>query len=661
MSEDVREHERIVELRHLIQLYNKEYHEQDAPSVSDAEYDRLFRELQELEAKYLVPGDSPTKHVGASPLPQFTQIKHKIPMLSLDNAFSEQDMDAFIQRVSERLNKDFQLTAEPKIDGLAINLSYKNGKLQHAATRGDGLIGEEITENCKTIKDIPQTLKLKIEQEFEVRGEAYMSKDQFAKLNALAIESGSAKVFANPRNAAAGSLRQLDSKVTKLRELSFFAYGIYGINEINSQSQALELLQELGFKIPQDAKVVDPKNYQECYQELLAKREALPYEIDGIVFKVDSFLQQQKLGFVSRAPRFAIARKFPATVMVTQILDVQWQVGRTGAITPVAHLAPVNVAGVIVSRATLHNFDEIKRKDLHTGDYVYIRRAGDVIPEVVSALIERRQNVSEIKLPSQCPSCHSKILNLDNLAAIYCSAGLEKCQAQIVGTISHFVSRKALDIDGLGEKWIELLFLNKLIADPADLYTLTVADLLTLPRMGEKSASNLINAIKASKISTKERFIYALGIREVGHATAKTLSTNFATIHELEMANAEQLAALPDIGEKVAASIIEYFHHNKALVHKLLQHISWPSVEIKHDLPLSNQIFVLTGSLENFSREQLTAKLEELGAKVSSSVSKNTSAVIAGAKAGSKLANAKKLGVKVLDESKVLELIKQYA
>ena len=660
MGSKTSKHEKILELRQLIERYNREYHEEDAPSVSDAEYDRLFRELQELEATHLVPGDSPLTHVGSSPAAQFTQIQHKIPMLSLDNAFCDQEVEAFIQRIRERLPQKFKLTAEPKIDGLAISLSYKNGILQYAATRGDGLTGEDITENCKTIKDIPLMLKLNLLEEFEVRGEAYMSKEQFAKLNAAALELATNKVFANPRNAAAGSLRQLDPEITKKRELNFFAYGLYGLDDVPSQSCALELLQNLGFKIPVEATTIDnPDDHSKFYEKLFTQRDLLPYEIDGVVFKVDDFAQQQRLGFVSRAPRFAIARKFPAQEVITQILDVQWQVGRTGALTPVAHLAPVNVAGVIVSRATLHNSDEIKRKDLHIGDYVYIRRAGDVIPEVASVLVDKRQSVTNVTIPTHCPSCNSQVLQLDNLAAIYCPAGLN-CQAQVIGALSHFVARKAMNIDGLGEKWIELLVLNKLILDQADLYVLTKEDLLTLPRMGDKSASNLINAINASKNCTWEKFIYALGIREVGQSTAKTLSSNFKNIDELAIANMEQLASLPDIGEKIASSIVDYFKNNMKLVNKLLQHVSWPIAVAKDNLPLSNQIFVLTGTLEHFSREQAAAKLEALGAKISNSVSKSTSALIAGEKAGSKLANAKKLGVKILDEAQLLALLKQY-
>jgi DNA ligase (NAD+) len=654
------EYDRVIELRQLIERYNKEYHELDAPTVTDNEYDRLFAELKALEAKINVPGDSPTTNIGAAPLALFSSVKHKFRMLSLDNAFSIQDMDTFINKVRERVGDDFKLVAEPKIDGLAISLTYKNGILQCAATRGDGFTGEDITHNCKTIKDIPSTILMadvnySLPIEFEVRGEAYMSKEQFAKLNLQAQEMGQ-KVFANPRNAAAGSLRQLNYKVTQNRELNFFAYGIYGLDRLASQAEALELLQQLGFKVAPAAALIEAENYNDYYEQILALRQQLSYEIDGIVFKVNNFMQQQKLGFVSRAPRFAIARKFPAAEVVTQILAVEWQVGRTGAITPVAYLEPVNVGGVMVGRATLHNCDEIRRKDLHIGDYVYIRRAGDVIPEVVSVLTDRRSDVSKIEIVQLCPCCNTQTVQIENLTAIYCPAGL-KCQAQVIGAIIHFASRKALNIEGLGDKWIELLVTNKLIVDPADLYVLTIEGLLTLPRMGDKLAANISSAINASKVTTWERFIYALGIKEVGAATAKTLSNNFASLDLLSAAAPEQLEELPDIGAKISTSVVDYFARNRDYIDKLVMHISWPAPVDGRHLPLNNQTFVLTGSLEHFSREQAAAKLEALGAKIASSVSKNTSALIAGNKAGSKLSNAKKLGVKVLNEDELIALL----
>ena len=661
---------KINQLRAELNEHNYRYYILDDPIVSDAEYDRLLRELQALEAEHpeLITPDSPTQRVGALPLKSFAEVKHDVPMLSLDNAFNDEEVIAFEQRIKDRLHSEaiIEFACEPKLDGLAVSLLYENGVLVRAATRGDGFTGEDITSNIRTIPTVPLHLRgNKIPPRVEVRGEVYMPKEKFNKLNERLREKNE-KVFVNPRNAAAGSLRQLDPRITATRPLEIFCYGVgarEGLNHLKTHSAVIEQLKTWGLRVCPDTRVVQgAEGCLEYYNYIMAKRNTLPYEIDGIVYKVNEIDLQERLGFVSRAPRWAIAHKFPAQEETTVVEAVEFQVGRTGALTPVARLKPVFVGGVTVSNATLHNMDEVERKDVRVGDTVVIRRAGDVIPEVVSVVLEKRPaHTKSIKLPKHCPVCGSEVIKPEEEAVARCEGGLI-CPAQRKEAIKHFASRKAMDINGLGDKIVEQFVDTGLIKDVADLYQLTVDQLVDLERMGEKSAENLINAIAKSKKTTLERFIYSLGIREVGEATALNLAQYFRKLDKLIEADEENLQSVPDIGPVVAAHIAAFFRQKRNLniIEKLREHgVNWPAKQAASasQQKLAGQTFVLTGTLETMTRDEATAALQRLGAKVSGSVSKKTSYVVAGAEAGSKLTTAEKLGVTILDEKKFLKLI----
>lgn len=655
---------RIKELRQLINLYNKQYHVQDNPSVPDSEYDRLFHELKDLEQQHseLQAVDSPTNRVGSKPAAAFKTIKHKIPMLSLDNAFATDDIAAFVRKINERLDSTTEISfvAEPKIDGLAVSLVYEDGVLSYAVTRGDGETGEDITLNCKTIQDIPLSITAaKPPKHLEVRGEVYLLKSRFAEINKRAELEGN-KTFANPRNAAAGSLRQLDPKITSKRRLSFFAYNIPDA-KLATHSAALQQLHEWGFAInPEIKKVVGLEGCIAYYQQLGEKRNALPYEIDGIVYKVDDLKLQEKLGFISRAPRWAIAYKFPAQEEMTQVLDVEFQVGRTGILTPVARLKPVFVGGVTVSNATLHNMDEIARKDVRVGDTVIVRRAGDVIPEVASVVLAQRPaKTKPVAAPTHCPVCKAVAIRIEGEAAIRCMGEIS-CPAQVKEAIAHFASRRAMDIDGLGEKLVDQLVEEKLIKTVADLYALTLNQLLTLERMGDKSAQNLIAAIENSKHCKLERFLFALGIREVGATTARNLALEFHDLPALMHADIERLQQVKDIGPVMAENIYLFFQqpHNIEVINKLIKSgVIWEKLQAPKHQPLAGKTFVLTGSLVNYSRDTAREALEKLGATVVGSVSKKTDYVVAGAEAGSKLEKAQQLGINILDEAQFIKLL----
>lgn len=656
------------ELKKNINEHNFRYYVLDEPSVPDSEYDKLFNQLKALETKYpsIASDDSPTQRVGGTPLSDFSQVTHEMPMLSLDNGFNDDDLDHFHRRASERLQSEpTRYCCEPKLDGIAISLLYEKGQLVRAATRGDGSTGEDITHNARTINTIP--LRLRSEgypDRLEVRGEVYMPRDGFESLNQQARLNG-AKVFANPRNAAAGSLRQLDPSIARSRPLVMCAYSV-GIAEPmtlpDHHSDILNALSAWGFKISPELQVVDDiEGCKRYYKKLADMRSNLGYDIDGIVFKVDSIAEQQKLGFVSRAPRWAIAYKFPAIEEMTVLEHVDFQVGRTGAITPVAKLTPVEVAGVVVSNATLHNFDEINRLGVKIGDTVIIRRAGDVIPKVVSVVLDKRPSHAQaIVFPESCPVCESPAVTIEGEAITRCTGGLV-CSAQRKQALKHFISRKAMDIDGLGEKLIDQLVDAKWVANPADLYSLTHDQLMSLPRMGEKSASNVINALNTSKSTTLPRFLYALGIREVGESTAKRLATHFLTLAKIKSASESVLIEVDDIGPVAAANIRAFFDNddNQATVASLIeQGVHWPDIVTPaENLKLTNQVFVITGSFEHASRDEIKSILESLGAKVSGSVSKNTTTLVAGSKAGSKLAKAQSLDIPIIDERQLLALI----
>jgi len=678
--------EQVAMLHQQINQYNHQYYVLDQPSVPDAEYDRLMRELLEIEQKNpeLKTIDSPSQKVGGQPLKAFTQVTHQVPMLSLDNVFAIDEWQAFIKRIQDRLgsDKNIVICAEPKLDGLAVSLRYEQGILVQAATRGDGSTGENITENIRTIKSIP--LKLIGESGIdypnivEVRGEVFMPKASFEKLNETAINKGE-KSFANPRNAAAGSLRQLDSKITAKRNLDFYAYGLgfvgdLSINESleseqgflkNSHYQRLCQVKSLGLPMCPEVRLLeDQQQVQSFYQDILNKRDQLSYEIDGTVLKVDDIYLQERLGFVARAPRWAIAYKFPAQEELTTVEDVEFQVGRTGAITPVARLKPIFVGGVTVSNATLHNKDEIERLGLKVGDTVIIRRAGDVIPQIVSVVLEKRNNdVKDVVFPQTCPVCDSKVARADGEAVLRCTAGLF-CQAQRKEAIKHFSSRKAHDVDGLGDKLVEQLVDENLVTTPADLFNLTEVDISTMDRMGVKSAKNLIAALDKAKHTSLAKFIYGLGIREVGEATAANLANHFCTLSAIQAANFEALQVVDDVGEIVAKNIVNFFKedHNLAVVESLDAIMTWPDIIVKtaDELPLAEQIFVLTGTLSQMGRSEAKAALQLLGAKVSGSVSAKTHFLVAGEKSGSKLTKAQDLGVTVLTEDDLVALLAKY-
>lgn len=661
---------KVEKLHQQLHYHNHRYYVLDDPEIPDSEYDRLLRELQSIEAAYpeALTADSPSQRVGAKPLDEFQQVRHLRPMLSLANAFSEAEVEAFEKRLLERLENDQQsleFVAEPKLDGLAVSLLYKNGILIQGATRGDGETGENITENVRTINSVPLRLMGKnIPALLEVRGEVYMPKSSFEALNKKAREAGE-KTFANPRNAAAGSLRQLDSRVTASRNLAMYCYAtglLEGAELAATHSEAMQQLRDWGLSVCPDIEVV--QGAQGCiqyYKKIQQKRHELAYEIDGVVYKVNSLELQKQLGFVSRAPRWAIAHKFPAQEEMTRLKEVEFQVGRTGALTPVARLEPVFVGGVTVTNATLHNMDEIRRKDIRIGDTVIVRRAGDVIPEVVRMVPEKRPaDAVVIVMPENCPVCGSMVEQLEGEAVARCTGGLF-CAAQQKQSIKHFASRKAMDIDGLGDKLVEQLFDKKLIAHVSDLYQLTLEQLENLERMGEKSAKNLLEALQASKTPPLSRFIYALGIREVGEATAKSLAQHFGSLEALAKANEEELQEVDDVGPVVARHIVNFFSeaHNTKIIEALLKAGIKPQApeKIKNDLPLKGNTYVLTGSLQKLKRNEAKARLEALGAKVSGSVSKKTTAVFAGEKAGSKLTKAEKLGVPVYNEEELLRLL----
>lgn len=660
--------DRIQALRATLNTYNDQYYVLDAPTVSDAEYDQLFNELKQLESQHpaLITPDSPTQRVGAAPLKAFGSVTHGIPMLSLDNAFTEEDIDDFNHRIQDRLRTTHTVSycCEPKLDGLAINLRYENGLLVQAATRGDGVTGEDVTTNVKTIRAIPLRLKGKDWPALlDVRGEVFMSKKGFQQLNAVAAQKNE-KQFANPRNAAAGSLRQLDSSITAKRPLSFYAYGVGAVTDAILPEKHSEIIARLalwGLPVNPLTQVVEgAKGCFAYYEKLQQLRDSLPYEIDGVVYKVDDKTLQEKLGFVSRAPRWAVAHKFPAEEVYTLIEAVEFQVGRTGAITPVARLKPVFVHGVTVSNATLHNMDEVQRKDIHIGDTVIVRRAGDVIPEVVSAIADRRpRNAKKIHLPTHCPICQSDIEHIPGEAIARCTGGLY-CPAQQKEAIKHFASRRAMDIEGLGDKLSDQLVEAGLLKSVADIYTLDKNALAALDRMGGKSAQNLLDEIEKSRSTTLPRFLYALGIREVGEATAKNLATYLKTLDAIQAADLDTLQTVPDVGPVVAEHAYHFFReaHNRDIIHRLLKAgVHWAPIATADNLPLLGKTFVLTGSLSHFSRDAAKEKLEALGAKVSGSVSAKTHYVIAGEEAGSKLEKAKSLGVTILDEKAFLALI----
>ncbi len=654
--------------------YNYQYYVLDAPTVPDAHYDRLMRDLQALEKQHpeLKSAQSPTQRVGGEALKSFAQITHLMPMLSLDNAFDDDEMKDFVRKLQERTGTDDStFCCEPKLDGLAVSLLYEDGQLIRAATRGDGLVGEDITVNVKTIAAIPLTLRgEKFPARIEIRGEVFMPFAAFDAINAKAVANNE-KSFANPRNAAAGSLRQLDSKITASRGLSFYAYStgvVEGENSTLAPSHYEQLQQLKGWGVPVCPEIKQVENITQMiayYQDILERRGELPYEIDGVVNKLDDIAGQQKAGFVAKAPRWAIAYKFPAQEEMTTLLDVEYQVGRTGAITPVARLEPVFVGGVTVSNATLHNQDEIERLGVMIGDKVIIRRAGDVIPQIVSAVIAQRpEDAKAISFPLTCPVCDSGVERLEGEAVARCAGGLF-CAAQRKEAIKHFASRKAMDIDGLGDKLVEQLVDEKLIQTPADIFSLSQAQLLTLERMGEKKANKLLASIETSKHTSLAKFVFSLGIREAGEATAANLASYFKTIDNIAQASIERLQKVDDVGEIVAKHLYYFFRqeHNQAVVTQLIEAgVHWDEIKEKSDaqLPLKGQTWVITGTLSTMGRSEAKEIIAALGAKVAGSVSAKTTMLVAGEKAGSKLAKAQDLGIDTLDEQGLIDFLKQF-
>ena len=666
-------HTQLSSLREQINLHNYRYYALDDPSIPDVAYDRLMQELIAIERDNpdLITPESPTQRVGEKPLSAFSQVAHSVRMLSLDNAFNSDDMIDFQRRIHTRLGDDALLSyaCEPKLDGIAVSLRYEKGVLIRGLTRGDGSVGEDITQNVRTISSIPLVLIGDGYPEvLEVRGEIYMPKAGFNRINAVATAAGE-KLFVNPRNAAAGSLRQLDPKITATRPLEMCCYGIglvEGGSLGSSHSRVLEQLQTWGFRINAQMQVVSGiEGCLEYYNYLLSERDSLAYDIDGIVFKVDDLDLQQSLGFVARAPRWAIAHKFPAEEEMTQLLGVDFQVGRTGAITPVARLSPVFVGGVTVSNATLHNRDEIERLGVMVNDTVIIRRAGDVIPQVAKVVLDLRpSNTQAIQFPSVCPVCESSLERVEGEAVTRCTGGLI-CGAQQKEAIKHFSSRKAMDIDGLGDKLVELLVDEKLITNVVGLFLLQLEPLSQLERMGEKSAKNLLAAIEASKSTTLAKFLYSLGIREVGEATASNLAAHYGTLNAVREADIDSLLSVDDVGPIVANHLFEFFssEHAQVLVSGLLSAgLTWPDVIVRDSaqLPLQGLTYVVTGTLEEISRNDAKAKLQLLGAKVAGSVSKKTHCLIAGPGAGSKLTKAQDLGIEVMDEVQLLALLDEH-
>ena len=667
-----KEKNRVLELHSLINFHSHKYHSLDTPEIEDHEYDALFQELLQLEDRFpeLLYDFSPSQRVGSKPLDGFKKIEHLIPMLSLENAFNQQDMEDFNKRILERLliEADVNFSCEPKLDGIAVNLLYKNGRLDLASTRGDGKIGEDITHNIRTINSIPLSLidsNSKLPTVIEIRGEVFIEKKDFDLANKKAIKAGE-KTFANPRNAAAGSLRQLDPSIAASRPLKFYAHGMGFIEEgdfklPDSQSEMLKQYKSWGLPTnPYNDVAANLEACEEYYLKILNERDILPYEIDGIVFKVNNLAKQLSLGQVSRAPRWAIARKFPAEVGTTIVKKISVQVGRVGGITPVAEFSPVNIGGVTVSHASIHNFDEINRLDVREGDTVDIKRAGDVIPQIISVNLDKRKKGSlKVSLPKRCPSCKNDLVRIEGEAILRCTAGLD-CPAQRIGSLIHFVSRNALNIDGLGERIIELLVDKKLVLNFADLFRLDIKDIISLEGFGEKSATNLIKSIQASKDTNLSRFIYSLGIREVGEATAMNLALNFNNISKFLAADEQDFLEINDIGP-VASNYIKEFlasDENINLVKDLIAlGVNPKEMEVKNDNPFSSKSIVITGSFNNIARSQLKEELIRVGARVSSSVSSKTEYLIAGEKPGSKLKKATDLQITILDEEEALKLL----
>ncbi|GER74188.1 NAD-dependent DNA ligase LigA [Weizmannia acidilactici] len=659
---------RVIELRKLLNQYSYDYYVLDRPTVPDSEYDKLLRELQEIENTYpdLITPDSPTQRVGGEPLSGFAKVVHDIPMLSLANAFNEADLRDFDRRVREAVGDSYEYVCELKIDGLAISLKYEDGLFVQGSTRGDGTIGEDITANLRTVRSIP--LRLNEPVTIEARGECYMPKKSFEALNRIKEENGE-EPFANPRNAAAGSLRQLDPKIAASRNLDTFMYAIGDTNGLNilTHSEGLDFLERLGLKVNKERrKCRDIGEVLQYIAEWTEKRPNLPYEIDGIVIKVNNYAQQAALGTTVKSPRWAIAFKFPAEEVVTKLTGIEVKVGRTGVVTPTAILEPVRVAGTTVQRATLHNEDLIREKDIRIGDYVVVKKAGDIIPEVVRPIVERRNgNEQEFFMPTHCPDCGSELVRLEDEVALRCIN--PNCPAQIREGLIHFVSRDAMNIEGLGEKVISQLFRHELIHDVADIYRLKKEELLQLERMGEKSVSNLLAAIEASKDNSLEKLLFGLGIRHVGAKAAKILAQQFGTMERLSGATREELEAIPDIGEKMADSIAAYFENEEAeaLIRELKElgvNMAYkgpkPADADQLESPFAGKTVVLTGKLSQMTRNEAKEKLEALGASVTGSVSKKTDLVIAGEDAGSKLTKAEQLGIEIWDEASFLEHLK---
>ena len=663
---------RLEALRAEIARHDYRYYVRDDPEIPDAEYDKLMAELKRLEAAHpeLVTPDSPTQRVAGAPSGEFGEVVHEVPMLSLDNGFTDEDVMAFDRRARERLGVQGALDyfAEPKLDGLAVTLVFHEGLFERAATRGDGFKGEDVTANVRTIRACPLRLRGKAPRMLEVRGEVFMPIAGFERLNREAQGRGE-RTFVNPRNAAAGSLRQLDPRITAARPLRVYFYGlglVSGWQPPETQSRLIEALQAWGLPVcPHSERVRGAEGCLEYYRQMGRRRASLPYQIDGVVFKVDRRADQERLGFVSRAPRWALAQKFPAEEAMTRVRAIEFQVGRTGALTPVARLEPVFVGGVTVSNVTLHNFDEVRRKDVREGDTVVVRRAGDVIPELVRVIVERRGHPEpgRVALPKTCPVCHSAVIKPEGEAVARCT-GAFSCPAQRQEAIRHFASRRAMDIEGLGEKLIEQLVDGGIVSSPADLYTLTVEQLAGLERMGEKSAANLKAAIDRSKRTTLPRLLYALGIREVGEATALALARHFGDLDSLISASEDEIQRVPDVGPVVAAHVAAFFasrEHRRVIERLKEAGLAWPPLErLSGDLPLSGQTFVLTGTLEGLTREQAGEALIALGAKVAGSVSKKTRYVVAGADPGSKLEKARELGIEVLDEQALKRLLARH-
>ncbi|HEX7272344.1 MAG TPA: NAD-dependent DNA ligase LigA [Casimicrobiaceae bacterium] len=655
--------ERAARLRALVEEHNHRYHVLDAPTISDAEFDSLFRELEALEREYptLASADSPTRRVGDAPVTTFETVTHRVPMLSLNNAFSDEEAESFDRRVRELLGVDeVDYEVEPKFDGLAVGITYRQGALKVGATRGDGASGEDVTANLRTINAVPLTLGAKAPPLLEVRGEVVMLRRDFERLNAAQTAKGE-KTFVNPRNAAAGALRQLDPKVTASRRLTFFAYGVgevdWGLAKPPASQEALlERLESLRLPATKERMVVRGlKGLMSYYHAIAARRASLPFDIDGVVYKVNDLSQQERLGFVSRAPRFALAHKFPAEEMPTEVLAIEVQVGRTGALTPVARLKPVFVGGVTVTNATLHNEDEVRRKDVRIGDTVIVRRAGDVIPEVVRVLPEKRpRGAREFVMPKKCPECGSHVVRLPDEAVARCSGGLV-CPAQRKQALLHFAGRRAMDIEGLGEKLVDQLVDAEIVRTPAELYKLSADTLAGLERMAEKSAANVIAAIDKSRETTLARFVFALGIRHVGEESAKDLARHFGSLDELMAADESSLLEVRDVGPVLAESIRQFFAeaHNRGVIARLrTAGVHWPEGAPQREArgKLAGVTFVLTGTLPSLSREEAKELIEKRGGKVAGSVSKNTAYVVAGAEPGSKLDRAEALGIPVLDE-----------